>query len=209
MGDFNSDVRKGKILQICNRKNLNEKILSKHGKNPPATYERNMNRTPIDGIIGSRSSHFSESGYLGFGEGFDTDHRILWVKTQEKEIFGGKIQKANKRKLNRLKTEDPRLVKKYNKKVHQQFTANYIYDNIEILSQKAEEEWSPELEEQYNKIHIKTVDIRKKIEKQLKKIGNGTIPWSPKIKQICETIKYWRLSSKQKKTEKSKYKNNI
>ena len=76
MGDFNSDIRKGKILRMCNRRNLNEKILLKHGKNPPATYDRNSKRIPIDGIIGSRSAEFQQSGYLGFGEGFDTDHRI-------------------------------------------------------------------------------------------------------------------------------------
>ena len=196
MGDFNSDIRKGKILRMCNRRNLNEKILLKHGKNPPATYDRNSKRIPIDGIIGSRSSQFHESEYLGFGEGFDTDHRILWVKTQEKEIFGGKIRKTNKSKPKRLKSDDPRLVNKYNKQVHKKLIKYDCYTEIEIVIKESKEGWNTELEERYNNLHRKTIEIRKKIEKKIKKIGNGSVPWNPKMKLASYNIKYWKLTKK-------------
>ena len=48
MGDFNNNVRKGRIKKITTQLQLSETIIKRHGNNPPATQERNQKRTPVD-----------------------------------------------------------------------------------------------------------------------------------------------------------------
>ena len=112
------------------------------------------------------------------------------------EIFGGKIRKINKSKPKRLKSDDPRLVNKYNEKVHKKLIKYDCYNEIETVTKESKQGWNTELEERYNKLHSKTVEIRKIIETKLKKIGNGTVPWNPKMKLASNKIKYWKLQKK-------------
>ena len=49
--DANEDVRKGETSNFFQAVGMKEAILNSHtGRDPPATYNRNMNREPIDGM---------------------------------------------------------------------------------------------------------------------------------------------------------------
>ena len=44
--------------------------------------------------------------------------------------------------------------------------------------------WDNDLEKGYNKIHTRSIQIRREEEKQLRKLKMGGIPWSPKLQQF-------------------------
>ncbi len=77
--DANEDIRHGEVHTLLAEVGLREVILDHHSDlSPPATQNRNQRREPIDGIWATSGITISRGGYLGFGEGCPSDHRVLW-----------------------------------------------------------------------------------------------------------------------------------
>ena len=119
MGDFNADVRKGKIRMVSTKRGLTEVILQRHDMDPPATHECNNNRITIDGMFGSGSINIVTGGYLGFKEAFNSDHCTLWISVEEKVILGFHPPEVTRIKPNCLKLADPRRTNRYLKRIKQ------------------------------------------------------------------------------------------
>ena len=110
--DVNEDIRQPRIRQFYSSLGLSEAILSRH-KNPPATCEKNSQRQPIDTILTTPGITPVSSGYLPFGKGCPSDHRVLWLDII-KDTFLSQSPKLAPPKPRRLKASDPRLVNKFN-----------------------------------------------------------------------------------------------
>ena len=68
--DSNEDIRTGATENFFQALGMKEAILSRHqGKSPPATYNRNLQRQPIDGIWVTPGLRAIGAGYCAFGEG--------------------------------------------------------------------------------------------------------------------------------------------
>ena len=172
---------------------MHEVIINKHGNDPPVTFNRNTKRKPIDAIFGSIGILVNKNGYLGFGEGIESNHRTIWTTINNEELLGSKtgiIMQTPKRRLN---MDDPRSVKKYNERLLSYYKKKKIQTKINSLYNRAKREWNDKYEQEYNKIHDETITIRKQIEKSLKTIGNGKVDWSPKVQKAMRRIKYWKL----------------
>ena len=80
--DVNEDVSRlsvGSFRHHMQEVGLHEAILASHHGPYPATQNRNLTATPIDGIFVSAGVSVKASGYLEFHQYFQSDHRGLWI----------------------------------------------------------------------------------------------------------------------------------
>lgn len=90
--DANEDVSRmaiGSFRHHMQEVGLSEAILASHHGPYPATQDRNMTDTPIDGIFVSAGVSVKASGYLDFQQYFQSDHRGLWIDIDLKSTLGG------------------------------------------------------------------------------------------------------------------------
>jgi hypothetical protein len=87
--DANEDVRTGEVDSYLTKVRIREVILELHCKvSPPATYNRNNKRQPIDGLWATPGITISCGGYLVVGKGCPSDHRGLWFDVEYSIAFG-------------------------------------------------------------------------------------------------------------------------
>ena len=112
---------------------------------------------------------------------------------KRENLLGEKVGSIDRRQKNKLKTDNPKLIKQYNSWVHKWFTEKSLYEKQAIIQKQAEiKGWTNKLERQYNKIHKQSYAIRKLAENKLWRGGSSTTPYSPAYKEIEQTIKYWK-----------------
>jgi hypothetical protein len=110
--DANKDVREGEVYVFMQKLSMREVILELHlESSPPATYNRNNQRQPIDGLWATPGINISQGGYLACGDGCLLDHRGLWFKVEFAVAFGHRPPNFAPPQQKRLKAKDPRAVK--------------------------------------------------------------------------------------------------
>jgi hypothetical protein len=112
MLDANQDIQSGSLSKAFIERGLQEAIISRHDElNPPVpTYNRGSN--PIDGIFTTLDITQARSGYLAFGEGLESDHRVAWLDIPYEVAFGHNPPHLHKLEPSRLSLQDPQLVAK-------------------------------------------------------------------------------------------------
>jgi hypothetical protein len=106
--DANEDVRQGEVHDMLSSIGLREVILELHNdQSPPATYNRNQSREPINGIWATRGITITRGGYLAFGEGCPSDHRVLWFDASYSVALGQRPPAMAPLQHKRLKAKDP------------------------------------------------------------------------------------------------------
>jgi hypothetical protein len=112
--DANEDTRSKTISDFFEELNMKNAILTRHSHlSPPATHTRNKNREPIDGIWVSKGIDPIGAGFLACGDACPSDHVALWVDFNQSDLLGEKLESFAV-SINRMKSDDPRLVTKYN-----------------------------------------------------------------------------------------------
>ena len=86
--DANEDIRGPTIQQFLSDYHLKEAVTSRHGHTTPSTCDKNTNNVPIDGILLSADLDISATGYLPFGDGPRSDHRVLWADITKSSALG-------------------------------------------------------------------------------------------------------------------------
>ncbi len=145
--DANEDVRFGEVNDTFSKAGLREIILDLHrDKSPPATYNRNTQRQPIDGMWATCGITPTSGGYLAFGKGCPSDHQGLYFKTTYSVAFGqcppGSMSPLHPK---RLKAKDPRLTKKYRKQVKAKMATSGFKLRFNDFKLKAKIEWDQQL----------------------------------------------------------------
>jgi hypothetical protein len=76
--DINEDMRRYQIREWASKDlHLHNIIFTQHSHlSPAATCHRNDNRVPIDGIFASVGINVVAAGFLKYGEGTSSDHRV-------------------------------------------------------------------------------------------------------------------------------------
>ena len=96
--------------------------------------------------------------------------------------------------MRKLQTKDPRLVKKYNQRVHEALSKAKLFERLSFLSHMASETgWNQELEDEYNTIQKQQTLLRTQIEYELRKYRKGEVPWSPKLQSYRDSIELWSM----------------
>ena len=60
-------------------------------------------------------------------------------------------------------------------------------------------DWTPTLQDTYNKLQQENTTIRKAVELKLRKLPMGGVPWSPALQILRDTIELWCMIVKRKK----------
>jgi hypothetical protein len=169
-GDVNKDVRQGMTSEFFLALGLREVILERHLRlSPPATNDKNNSRVPIDSIWASQELQVNAAGYLPFGEGCKSDHQLLWADLSYHTVFGRKTPKTYHIPVKKLRSDDPRLVKRYNRKVKAALNREGLIKQAFALQNNITNQgWNLAMETEYNRIHSHNVKIRTKAERTCK-----------------------------------------
>ncbi len=199
-GDVNEDVRTGLTNEFFTALGLREVILERHSqKSPPATNDNNDSREPIDGIWASKELEVTAAGYLPFGDGCDSDHRLVWADFSYHTVFGQELPSEYRPPSKKLRANDPRLVKRYNRKVKSKLKGAGLIQRAFTLQRKAENYWNSEMEAEYNQIQTASVAIRSDVEKTLRRLKMGGVRWSPRLQKFRDMIELWKMMSKKRR----------
>jgi hypothetical protein len=202
--DANEDVRHGDAASMMTTVSMHEAILAKHSsKSPPATYNRNYSRQPIDGIWVSDGLEILRGGYTEFGGAAPSDHRALWVDFHYTELFGHSILPTVKPSARRLNANDPRLAETYNQLTKQAFRKNKLFKKLTLLSAALMKDGLlPKHEQEFNSIQLLQTSLRKEIEKDLRRLRMGGISWSPKLQRYRDQIELWMMVTQKRRRVK-------
>ena len=102
---------------------------------------------------------------MPFGEGCSSDHRLVWADFSYHTVFGQELPSEYRPPSKKLRANDPRLVKRYNRKVKSKLKGAGLIRRAFELQRKAENYWNSEMEAEYNQIQHESVAIRSDVEK--------------------------------------------
>ena len=86
--------------------------------------------------------------------------RLIWVDIAKSDILGIEQPDMIAPQARRLKTQDNRLVRKYNEKVGQKMGQEKLFQRAHRLQEQARQEWTPQMETEYNEISQRSHAIR-------------------------------------------------
>jgi hypothetical protein len=153
-GDVNKDVQTGQTKEFFKALGMREVILEKNSDtSPPATHNKHNKREPIDGIWATEELKVNGAGYAAFGDGCKSDHRLLWADFLYNTIFGKEDPKTYQAPAKRLRASDPRLVRRYNRKVKSALAKEKLISRVFVIEALAKQNgWDQQLEDRYNTI---------------------------------------------------------
>ena len=167
--DANEDVRTGDTNKVFQSLGMRDAIIHRfQPRSPPATCAKNKSRQPIDAIFVTPGIRLTAGGYAPFDTGCPSDHRYLWVDVSYIDAFGYSSPPLIPPAVRRLKTKDPKMVKRYNDKVSLRLNTEGLAEALfRVEFQAKTDGWSQELEDEYNRINDRQYEIRKKVEAKL------------------------------------------
>ena len=141
-----------------------------------------------------------DAGYLAFGEGCPSDHRTVWAGVTTSSLLGLDLPVNIPKVCNRLNTKDPRLINKYQQRVLEKYKQQRIFSRLSVLNTKASYQFAQkdEIETLYNNLDADIINIRREVERKLRKVRRGQDDWSPPLQQIRDKVNLWNLMQKQK-----------
>ena len=195
--DHNEDVRTGSLGVKFKTMGMIDSILTLHSSlSPPATFNRNKSRTPIDAIWTSPNISVLRGGYCAFGGqvGMRSDHRQLWIEVDNSSIFAKHLPSSFSTPKSRLRSEDPRSRKKYIKLTHQAYSEYRITQGATQIKElvhsfaAGNESTKSTIMDVYEGLHKDTSKARLAIESKLQSRYVGQVPWSPKLQKFRDKI---------------------
>jgi hypothetical protein len=125
---------------------------------------------------------------------------MLWIEPNYSVIFGHKRPELAAIKQKRLKTSDPRLVKRFNNRVKQTMRNEGFMKRFQTYKSLVEQSpWEESLITQYDAFSQEDRKIRTEVEDKIRKLPMGGIPWSPKLQTYRDTIDLWRMIARKRK----------
>jgi hypothetical protein len=193
--DANEDVRTGETAEFFRACGMKEAILDRHREqSPPATYNRNQSRQPIDGLWVTPGLTAVAAGYEAFGKGCPSDHRALWADFTYEDAFGHSPPPLTSPDARRLRAEDPRLADRYNEQLKAALKKRHLPERLfKVEIAATNNGWNAAYEAEYNTIQWEQLALRKGIETNIRKICNGEVPWSPKLQRYRNEIELWSM----------------
>ncbi len=134
------------------------------------------------------------AGYKAFGVGCPSDHRVLWADFTYEDAFGVSGTPLVHPGVRRLNTNNPRLVEKYVQQLRHQLVYSGLAKRLFALEICAKQHgWPDALQVEYDDIQFTHIKLRKTIERNLRKLRMGGVPWSPKLQGFRDAIELWSM----------------
>jgi hypothetical protein len=143
--------------------------------------------------------------YEPFGDACPSDHRVLWADFTYEDALGFSPPPLISPEAQRLRTEDRRLITRYNLRVKAALDEEKLPEQLFTLKAAARVNgWLAKYEKKYNDIQQRQLRIMKDIESSIWKFKTGEVPWSPKLQRFCTEIKLWTMILRKRKGLKVK-----
>ena len=192
--DANQDVRQGPVADMFASAGYREQITLRHGKTrpPPATQEDNKQGIPIDGIWTNFGHGELRCGFLAFGEGVDTDHRIGFIDIPDHVAWGYNPPHLHRRYPPDVTTQDPRIRRKYNRLVLQRLRRNGTLAKVKLLRSMVRDRGPiDEIRALHHDIGVARRQAGETVSIHLRKKHTGAFPFSPKSKKLLAEAVLW------------------
>ena len=175
---------------------LREALLQRHGQNAPATFHGGSD--PIDGIFVSPSIDIIVGGYFEFGFCPHTDHRGLWLDIHYRVAFGHVMPAIVTAQARRLKTNDPRIVKKYTDVWSQFIVDHNMLERAYRIQRECTYPLAAHLQAELEALDALRREGVLQADRKCRKLPMGAIPWSPAVQSTREQVEIWGLILKKK-----------
>ena len=174
---------------------LKETILSRH-PGQQATYQRNQQGYPIDGIFATADIPVMAAGYYPFDEHVSSDHRGLWMDIDISRVLGKHRPRKSTHSPRRLVMHNKRVVKRYIELAEQGYQRFNIPGRLATLGfdvSRQRKGMTTTQGQRFDRIHADAYMVRRLAEKQCRKLSMGGAEWSPQGQTIRNRITLWRL----------------
>jgi hypothetical protein len=158
---------------------------------PPITCNRSS-QGPIDAIFVPHHFGCWRGGYLAF-DYLEGDHRGIWCDIPVEFILGYKMQHPAHAQARRLKTNDPRVRKKYIKLLDKKLQDKHVYSRMNNLYETATNGLLPSDVIEYEMLDKIITQSMYEAEHKCRKLRTGTVKWSPLYQKACDRVQYWLL----------------
>ena len=132
------------------------------------------------------------AGYLPFGEGVG-DHRALFVDISLVSVLGADLPPIQTARARKLKLQDPRIVKKYNKSLKLFIKSHDLELRSFQLQNKATFPLTSQDAHEYEILDKIRIEGMKYAEKRYRRLKMGGVPWTPELTDIRVGIEVWML----------------
>ena len=188
-GDWNEDVNdvQRKYFEPIG---LREVLLEKFG-DAPNTFE--FGSKPIDGIFMSSTLSIQQGGYLPFGEGIDSDHRVAWVDLSYTTAFGHNSPPLSRPIARRLTCKHPIIRDRFIAAYEAFIVQHKLHEKTHALLARASYPLS-----EYDQRMFEWIDQMRLIgiqqaEKRCRKLRMGDVVFSPSVMKWWKSIETWKL----------------
>jgi hypothetical protein len=190
MGDWNSKYQD--VIHWMKELGLADIIQQRHtNQQPPITCNRSRHG-PIDAIFAPNHFGCWRGGYLAF-DYLEGDHRGIWCDIPVEFILGYNMQHPAHARARRLKTNDPRVTKKYIKLLDRKLREKTVYSRMDTLHETAHKGLLPSDVIEYETLDKIITQSMYEAEQECRKIRTGKVKWSPLYQKACDRVQYWLL----------------
>ena len=196
MMDMNEDVNSNQVQQWLEENGLRDAITDQREETPPPTYHRGS--AQIDGIFISASLNPVKSGFLEFGM-FPSDHRALWIELTFENAFGCSMKNPVLPAARRLKSNDPKVSKKWKDLMKAHAEHHKIKKKLNYLHRHKDQWHTAKWQRKMEKVMQLRNQGWKHADKHCRKLTMGQVHFSPCIKTAGANIALWKGVIKKKK----------
>ena len=206
--DMNDDTRTSALSLALQGLGLKDAILSTHHHaSPPATFNQNTNRIPIDSIWTSSSLDIIQAGYQPFDaespSAKSDGHRMLWIEVDNTSMLGKHIPHSTQPiKTGNLDAKDPRKRKRQIKGVKKIMAKKGLFKlykklvrgkqacltETDIAKRTALLQSYPA---KFDTFHQAKAHVQFTVANKKQKVYAGGQPYSPKYVTIVSTMRFW------------------
>jgi hypothetical protein len=176
---------------------------------PPATFNQNQSRIPIDVIWVSPNLDINRAGFSPFDGGPlsapSDGHIMLWIEVDNYSSLGKHIPTITPPlAASRVKSNDPRSVRRYHCLPHKQYKSEKVFKTYMKLKKEQElilankTATSAErhiilytFKKKFNSYHKLTRQLRKSVDKQMRQMIAGGTEYSSEYQVLRDTIEFW------------------
>jgi hypothetical protein len=133
------------FFQKSSRKTIFEMQYSPHTlpSPPPATFNQNQSRIPIDAIWVSPNLDINRAGFMPFDGGPPSapsdGHRMLWIEVGNYSFLGKHISTTTPPlAASRVKSNDPQSVRRYHRLLRKQYKSEKVFKTYKKLKEEQE-----------------------------------------------------------------------
>jgi len=148
---------------------------------------------PIDGILISKTLlEEAKGGFLDFGDIIISNHHAIWLDTKASPLGMDWSQDITRQAGQRLKCQDPCIVKKYNAYLNQETKETHFLQLLKAVYKEGVMTLSTRQIKQLEILDQAIKKAKREVEKQCRKMQAGCIPWTPGLTITIYQTLYWQ-----------------